>query len=323
MNAAATYKPLPTFQWLAPLLHGVDFFFVISGFIIFFVHRDDIGDAQKARAFVVKRFIRLYPTLWIVVPIFIAASIVAHKPIDGPAVISSMLLNPSMTIPLPDVVWTLRHEVLFYISFVVLVLNRRLGIALYALWTAAVLVQLVLAAIGRPIQGLPSFFLSTYELDFVLGGAIAIVAPKIRAATWPILVALVAVIGALAIGQLYGLYRTSLLDYTSISSTWWVLALGVCFAGLLYGLLALDSLVKVQQWLVSLGGASYALYLVHVPIQDGLAKLAGHLPGSIVLASMVIVPLAVATGFHQWIERPLSHRLRKALLAPAPSVLPK
>lgn len=105
-----------------------------------------------------------------------------------------------MTIPLPDVVWTLRHEVLFYISFVVLVLNRRLGIALYALWTVAVLVQLLLAAIGKPIQGLPSFFLSTYELDFVLGGAIAIVAPKIRAATWPILVALVAVIGALAIG---------------------------------------------------------------------------------------------------------------------------
>ena len=40
---------------------GVDFFFVLSGFIILFAHRADIGQKKKLKNFVIKRAIRVYP----------------------------------------------------------------------------------------------------------------------------------------------------------------------------------------------------------------------------------------------------------------------
>lgn len=270
----------------------------------------------KRNAFFFKRFIRLYPTLWIIAPAWIVASILFHKAIGLPQIMTTILLTPSMLEPVPDVVWTLRHEVLFYASFLVLILNRRLGILLYGVWTSLVVVQLALAAGGHAIEGLPSFFLSTYELDFLMGAGIALLAPAIRPAVWPLAVGLVLVTGALVLGDRNDLYRTALVDYVSISATWWVLALGVCFAALLYGMLAVESLVRVPRWLVFLGGSSYALYLVHVPIQIVLASAAGRAPAWLVLTAMVVVPVAAGAVLHVAIERPLSRWLRKALLPP-------
>src|SRR5580693_2362423 len=45
---------------------GVALFFVISGFIIFTVHRNDIGRPEMLRPYLIKRFIRIYPIYWIV-----------------------------------------------------------------------------------------------------------------------------------------------------------------------------------------------------------------------------------------------------------------
>ena len=314
MNAAASFKSLPTSPWLGTLLHGVDFFFVISGFIIFYVHRDDIGHFERARAFAIKRFIRLYPTLWLIAPAWIVAWLLMHRETSIAAIVSTLLLSPSVTIPVPDSVWTLRHELLFYISFMMLILNRRVGIGLYLVWTMAVFVQLGLVALGSPLTGVGAFFTSAYEIDFLLGALVAMMASSIRPSAWPIIFGLTLVLAVLAVGQKFNLYRSNIVDYTTISGTWWVVALGLCFSVLLYGTLAIDSLVRVPRWLVLLGESSYALYLVHVPVQYAIAKLAGHAPDWLVLSLLVVVPVGVAVGLHRWVERPISKYLRHAWL---------
>ncbi len=43
---------------------GVDFFFVLSGFIIAWVHWRDIGDPDRLGRYVVRRFARIYPPYW-------------------------------------------------------------------------------------------------------------------------------------------------------------------------------------------------------------------------------------------------------------------
>lgn len=315
MNASASFLHLQTFPGLVALVHGVDFFFVISGFIIFHVHRNDIGRPSAVYAFICKRFIRIYPTLWLIMPICALIWLKYHLKISLGQVIDTFLLLPTMQMPVPTVAWTLRHEVLFYISFMVMIWNRSAGVVLYTIWTALVFVQLVLCAQGQGITGLPSFFLSAYELDFVLGAAIALITPTVRPAVWPLFAGFVLVTGGLVLGDVLNLYRTSLVDYGSFAATWWVLALGACFAVLLYGLVAIESLVRMPRWLVAFGSASYALYLVHTPLQLLIGVASPHLPGWVALLAMVALPLAAALVLHRWIERPLGRWLRNALLA--------
>ena len=45
---------------------GVDYFFVLSGFIMVYVHRSAIGKKDLAKSFLVKRAVRIYPIYWIV-----------------------------------------------------------------------------------------------------------------------------------------------------------------------------------------------------------------------------------------------------------------
>src|SRR5436190_1288571 len=45
---------------------GVEFFFVLSGFIIFYIHGKDLGVPSRFFSFIRKRFIRIYPIYWLV-----------------------------------------------------------------------------------------------------------------------------------------------------------------------------------------------------------------------------------------------------------------
>src|SRR5579872_2146684 len=62
--------------WLRALFQfghaGVDFFFVISGFIILFVHYDDLGQPGRLGRYVERRFTRLMPTYWVALALTLA-----------------------------------------------------------------------------------------------------------------------------------------------------------------------------------------------------------------------------------------------------------
>ena len=53
---------------------GVEFFFVLSGFIIYFAHKQDLSQTGKLGIYAVKRFTRIYPTYWL---IFLAVCLMA------------------------------------------------------------------------------------------------------------------------------------------------------------------------------------------------------------------------------------------------------
>ena len=51
---------------------GVDFFFTLSGFIITYIHLQDIKRRGSVKGFLLKRFIRIFPFYWLVLVAVIA-----------------------------------------------------------------------------------------------------------------------------------------------------------------------------------------------------------------------------------------------------------
>ena len=97
---------------------GVDFFFVLSGFVISFAYSDKFAKGGSLKDFLLKRFIRLYPmiifgsVLGIFLSVFEATSLADF--------VSSILLIPnfnSFIFPVNVPIWSLFYEIFVNIGF--------------------------------------------------------------------------------------------------------------------------------------------------------------------------------------------------------------
>jgi len=318
-NAAAANFGGMNWSWTTFGEHGVDFFFVLSGFIIFTAHRADIGHPSTARAYLIKRSIRLLPLLWAVVILWsgVRSLLGASPPLVQ--VLGSLLLWPSTEQPIPVVVWTLRHEVLFYAVFSIVIVRPRLSRWLLALWVAAVFGQAIAIIAGVPATGAAALPLSSYTLDFIMGGAVAELHGRGRLPKGGLVTfASVALLGVvLLVEEWFGLRRLSTTDYISPVATFWTPVLGIAFSGIVVGLLAIEDRVSVHRWAILLGGASYAIYLVHIPIDSFAQRIAARLPsffidfgvGHVLVAACGIVGgIMVHLAFEVPVMRWLRHR---------------
>lgn len=114
---------------------GVDLFFVLSGFIILFVHRRDIGRADRLGHYVRRRISRVLPLYWIALTLTLLMGAAGSGAAPAAtAILLSAFLIPTVSEPLLGTAWTLQCEAVFYVVFSVLILNKRLGMALLAVW---------------------------------------------------------------------------------------------------------------------------------------------------------------------------------------------
>jgi len=87
---------------------GVDYFFVLSGFIMVYVHRSASGKKKQLKSFLVKRAVRIYPIYWIITLIVLCFFLVItgfanNKDLTLGKVIVSLLLIPQNDKPILDV----------------------------------------------------------------------------------------------------------------------------------------------------------------------------------------------------------------------------
>jgi peptidoglycan/LPS O-acetylase OafA/YrhL len=152
---------------------GVDFFFVLSGFIILFAHSKDIGKPEAWSKYAYRRFVRLFPIYWLYTLIF-AGLLAFIGGTDAKVPTTTMDWITSLTLirftdatpPLP-VAWTLFHELAFYIVFSILIFNQRTGVAALLLFGA---VSIFLYHFPAPDEKTPfSVYTSAYNLYFLFG----------------------------------------------------------------------------------------------------------------------------------------------------------
>lgn len=238
---------------------GVDFFFVLSGFIILFVHRKDAGSPSRLSHYMERRFTRVYPLFWIALAVWTVLALLSHS---GDAFSPSQVLSQAtLLFGIGDVgvAWTLRHEVLFYLVFAIAILQRRIGTALFGIWFLAVTIGW-LAGYTPDNQAL-HILLSTFNLEFLFGMAAAH-----AVTTWtfrcPGLLLGCGVMLFLGFGLCENL---GIIDgYASRAQ----IVYGLSSMLVVIGLVSKESAgtLRLPAMMRHLGAASYSIYLFHLPI---------------------------------------------------------
>jgi peptidoglycan/LPS O-acetylase OafA/YrhL len=299
---------------------GVDFFFVLSGFLIYFVHAGDIGRPRQLARYVRRRTSRIYPVYWFAL-LGSLALVLASRNQTLPQVgllLQTLFLAQPLGAPLLGVSWTLQHEMLFYGVFALMILNLRLGQAVLGLWLCMILAQW--AAGGSWLsQDIYRIAMNPFNLEFFMGMAGAWLVRR-RAPAADGARALLATGGslflALAVAENAGMFDSygnpARVAYGLVST---LLVVGLAGVPRVRGVFAV--------MLVRLGGASYSVYLFHLmaigvayKVMD-VAGLLRLLPVWLSYGLVCAIAIAAGLAISRWIEFPLLRAVRSSARRPA------
>jgi len=311
------FKPLYLQGWAA-----VDLFFVLSGFVFFWLY----GDAIRARQvggwrFALLRFSRLYP-LHIVLLIAVAVmqyfffrmndGFFIYDVNDAPHFMAQLFLvqnwYPLSPQSFNGPAWSVSLECLLYaVFFAACRLGLRAGWRSRLPALAAVPLLWVDEHIARGIIG---FFmggamvgcwrvLREHAQSRTIGRGLAVAA----IAGWAILFAL--------------LYRDSPMLAGGEANAGFLLLFDLLLCPLTVLALAMRERGGKRPWLGFLGDISYATYLIHFPMQLALALIAGTLDWepqvfmqAWVLGAFYVVLIGLGALSYNFFERPMQHWLR-------------
>ncbi len=290
---------------------GVDLFFVISGFIILFVHYDDIGRSERIGRYLGRRFTRLMPAYWVALALTIGLSLGgghAMPPLFNVAWSASLL--PSHGEPLLGIAWTLQYEIVFYAVFGLLILNRMAGLTAFSLWLSWVVLTNLAGLNGG---GLPASLYGMYNLEFFLGMAVAywlkhrvVQAPRLILAAGTALFAVAAL--AEDARLIDGYADGSRLIYGSAAALIVLGAAAACRGGT----------IAVPKILGILGTASYSIYLfqfVFIGVAWKLLLATGldaKMPPIAIFPVLAVAGVAGGIAMSRFVEYPLMKLARRS-----------
>ena len=291
---------------------GVDIFFVLSGFVMV---ASTTGRAVSPSAFCRRRLIRIAPLYWTVTAALVLMLLAGLNPVGVASwewrdVAASVLFlgverSDGFPGPLLAVGWTLAYEAFFYALF---------GLALLAGARAAkfaigaILGVVLLGAVAAPTSFSGQFYTAPILLEFAMGAGLAHLA--LTRGGGALLIAGAA--GLVAGAAVLTLVAPSgeLITPGGAGAGWRTLCLGLPAAVIVAGAVALERSGAVCQSRFALdqGDASYALYLIHLPMLQLIEKAAGS--GALMMAIAPPALAIIAHWTHQRWERPFMIALR-------------
>lgn len=317
----------------SPFGKGVDLFFVISGFIIYYSSRKLFATPGGIKRFAYNRISRVVPlyflftTLMVLVVVFLPAGVKEAR-FDIEQIWTSYAFIPyerydGRIAPVLSLGWTLNYEMFFYALFATVMW-------LPARWAACAAIALltVLAAVGAflPPEAPAALRAWTHNiiLEFAYGILIAVAYDawgKRFAQPASLAVAIMAV----------GFCSLYLLNHPQVPNQLpRFLAAGVPAAVMMIAatlLLPAAAEVSLPRLVVALGDSSYSLYLSHRfvqrPIQIILSRLDfGGLPviGAFYVWAAVIVAVIVGHLIYILLEKPLLAAIHHKIRPSSPAI---
>lgn len=312
---------------------GVDIFFVISGFIMAYTTLDETGSGDGFR-FLRRRLARIYSGYW---PFFLLALAVFSwtRPdqVGASDLGKSFLLWPQpLNRTLLAVTWTLSFELYFYLLFTLLILwvprQHRSGLCA---WVAGGMLALAMyrhfiGASFAPgeLEHMPfaeHFLISPYLIEFFAGSVLAywlVSRPHGPALSWLIAGCLLYLVS----GWVNEAWFDGKIEqgYYVVPRVLWFGSASVLIVA---GLVRLEHRGRraPESFSIRSGGASYALYLCHVPLLTLATRLG--MPGALAdrpfgwVSLAYILLMAGISAFSIWyygrIERRLHRLFRRGL----------
>lgn len=283
---------------------GVDFFFVLSGFIIasssLRLFEEGGGATQYFRA----RFVRIYvPYLPVGIGIYALYMLLPGLSEGGRtySVLTTLTLLPSVGAPALSVAWTLVHEMIFYAIFSLWFVSRRLFWLVMSGWVASIVGAYVAEVqLGRFI----GYFLSPLNLCFALGVGVCMMMRRVSVSGKQAILAAIA-----------GLVTVATQAMAESPERPWV-AVGFCLI-VIGAASPVGRAGRISNWLLSLGAASYAIYLVHNPVLSiavrGVRAVFPDATPWVALVLISVVALLCGLAYWAFYERPALRLVRQWL----------
>jgi peptidoglycan/LPS O-acetylase OafA/YrhL len=274
---------------------GVDLFFLLSGFVIFFS-----AASATPKSFAISRVSRLYPTFWvcmvfsaIVVVVFGGhADAIGFKQLLG----NATMLAGYMGVDYVDgVYWTLQVEIKFYLLVFALLIARQMSRAemFLFLWLALTLAERFI----YNSSALKSLLVTEYAGYFIAGALFYLVRAE---GITPY--RLIALLLCALVSSENAYSQASGFIFAATPQECMVSALLVFVSFLLVGAIAMQWIrVRASRVLFNLGALTYPLYLLHNEAGKILINLGARwsLPLAVVLvaALMLLLSYVVANVF--------------------------
>lgn len=294
---------------------GVDFFFMLSGFLIYYVYQKDIGK-NKRNQFLTKRAIRIYPLLWfftlISLPVyFLVPSFGGGNETEVDMIIKSLILYPQHQ-PVLGATWSLSHVILFYLLFALTIKKPVLGKTIAILWATSIIVLWIVSPSFISNYYEVKFIFSPHNLEFLLGALASHLTLKYK----------------IKYGELFLLMGVAGFIFTWTNTLKNLIPLditiGYSLASLciILGAYSIDSQqkVKINKVIDVFGNSSYSIIITNLPFIIFFAKvfdvlnifkLIGYVPSIVIL---ILLTMIGGVTVHLLIENPLSALLKKKLI---------
>lgn len=310
---------------------GVDIFFVISGFVMVYASQRLFAAPGGARLFLTRRIARIVPLYWLMTSIFLGVMLLLPSALASAApswgdILKSYFFIPYVRAdqefmqPVYKLGWTLNYEMFFYAVFALVIAlpMRRAVLAIAVIFTAIV----AAGQYVQPASGILSFWSQPIILEFVWGAGLALLALRgivlPRAAAWALIM--------LGLSG-FALWSQSGIDpYGPLRPFVWGAASALMVAGAAFMPRGKDG--ALNQALVTLGDASYAIYLLHPMVVRALrivwdkAGLAPVLPGPVYIITAMVLTLLASVTMYRWFEKPLTRFMQRMLGAAKPQDMP-
>ncbi len=286
---------------------GVDFFFVLSGFII---HYSMTVNPRGASEFAADRFFRIMiPYLPVGILVALVYTYVPRLSASERewSWLSSLTLFPTSESPALSVAWTLQHEMLFYFLYAVLFFFNRLFLGM-AVWFFGIIVFNTLFSVEANFS---KILFSPLNLEFLAGLLAAIFVVSKRRVNKPMVCLLSASLVLVFIFAGGG------------RSESYILGFGLAFLLPVVCEIELGKGLSVPKWFILGGAASYALYLTHNPLLSVLSRVFSKLDlgwESAFVASFLLCVLMGLVYFWVWERRMM--RLTKEIRSNGNNFLP-
>ena len=281
---------------------GVDVFFVISGYVMWYTTFKDSRTLASSMDFARRRLYRIYLGYW---PYYLLAAVVTlwiaeRDPANIYWVKSFFLLNPTIRHQVLGVAWTLSYELYFYGIFALLLLISvdRARRVLVLLMAGTLAVNLIWATNTWRM----SFFVSPFLLEFFAGSLLAAYLGQNRS-RWLLLACIILTVVFIAWAVTLPRFHLHRVQGFGVAAALIVLA----------GVVAENARVYIaSRFWVFLGNCSYAIYLGHFVLLWVYMHFIRHyqlefsVPAAIaVYFSYLLLVILVSIVSYRYIEAPL------------------